>query len=69
MEPETALSALATAPRERGSGTPLAGLALRWLDRGRCGPEEVLADGNPAAVAPLARSATLVVRVLTELRD
>ncbi|BDZ42649.1 hypothetical protein GCM10025865_19480 [Paraoerskovia sediminicola] len=44
---------------------------LTWIDEHRTGtgaiPEKVLADGSPAAVAPLAWSAALTVLALTEL--
>jgi hypothetical protein len=65
--PETALFALVNASAGDTAG------ARRWLDwlathRTSQGaiPEKVLADGSPAAVAPLAWSAALVVLTLTE---
>lgn len=66
--PQTALQALASA------ATGDRGAALRWLDwldahRTEAGslPEKVLFDGRPAAVAPLAWTAALVVITLDEL--
>jgi GH15 family glucan-1,4-alpha-glucosidase len=68
--PETALFALAAA----ASGeTELALGWVSWLDSHRTVlgslPEKVTARGNPAAVAPLAWTAALVVLTLDELED
>ncbi len=68
--PETALFALAAA----ASGeTDLALGWVSWLDSHRTVlgslPEKVTARGNPAAVAPLAWTAALVVLTLDELED
>jgi GH15 family glucan-1,4-alpha-glucosidase len=66
--PETALFAAAWAATGHG---PRARLLLRWLGDHRTGvgsfPEKVLHDGRPAAVAPLAWTASLVVIACHEL--
>ncbi|RXR26951.1 glycoside hydrolase family 15 [Oerskovia turbata] len=68
--PQTALFALA------GASTGEVGAAESWLDwldthRTASGaiPEKVLADGSPAAVAPLTWSSALVVLTLVELEE
>ena len=68
--PQTALFALA------GASTGEVEAAESWLDwlaahRTASGaiPEKVLADGSPAAVAPLTWSSSLVVLTLVELED
>ena len=66
--PETALFAAAWAATGHG---PRAELLLRWLGDHRTEvgsfPEKVLHDGRPAAVAPLAWTASLVVIACHEL--
>ncbi|WP_265522530.1 glycoside hydrolase family 15 [Oerskovia flava] len=66
--PQTSLYALAAA----SNGHPeIAGAALHWLEEHRTTsgalPEKVLADGSPAAVAPLAWTSAVVVLTLVEL--
>lgn len=68
--PQTALYALAAASSgDVGSAERW----LTWLDEHRTAsgavPEKVLADGSPAAVAPLAWTAALVVLALAALDD
>ena len=67
--PETALFALAAAAT---GDDPTARYWLDWLAAHRTAsgalPEKVRYDGSPAAVAPLAWTAALVVLTLTELR-
>jgi len=71
--PQTALYALTAAsspdPDDRADALEW----LRWLDEHRTAsgaiPEKVLADGSPAAVAPLAWSSALVVLALAELDE
>ncbi|MGL5859109.1 MAG: glycoside hydrolase family 15 [Angustibacter sp.] len=67
--PETALAALTLAHTGR---TELAETYLRWLSAHRTAagslPEKVLHDGRPAAVAPLAWTAALVVLTVDALR-
>ncbi|MBE7699255.1 glycoside hydrolase family 15 [Oerskovia sp. Sa1BUA8] len=68
--PQTALFALAGASTGE---IEVAESWLDWLDQHRTAsgaiPEKVLADGSPAAVAPLTWSASLVVLTLAELED
>ena len=69
--PQTPLYALAAAsssdPEDRADAEDW----LRWVDDHRTAsgaiPEKVLADGSPAAVAPLSWSSALVVLALVEL--
>jgi GH15 family glucan-1,4-alpha-glucosidase len=66
--PETALFALTAAAT---GDVAAAHRWLRWLDAHRTAqgaiPEKVLADGAPAAVAPLGWSDAIVLLALTEL--
>lgn len=66
--PQTSLYALAAAANGRGDQ---ARERLDWLDAHRTGlgalPEKVLADGSPAAVAPLAWTAACVVLAVDAL--
>ncbi|WP_442946338.1 glycoside hydrolase family 15 [Oerskovia sp. USHLN155] len=68
--PQTALFALAGASTGE---VEAAESWLDWLDTHRTAsgaiPEKVLADGSPAAVAPLTWSSALVVLTLVELED
>lgn len=69
--PQTALYALAAASSPESDDRADAREWLRWVDDHRTAsgaiPEKVLADGSPAAVAPLSWSAALVVLALVEL--
>ncbi|MBD5786655.1 glycoside hydrolase family 15 [Cellulosimicrobium terreum] len=69
--PQTTLYALAAASSDRPEDRASAHEWLRWVDEHRTSsgaiPEKVLADGSPAAVAPLAWSSALVVLALVEL--
>ncbi|WP_139316096.1 glycoside hydrolase family 15 [Cellulosimicrobium sp. CUA-896] len=71
--PQTALYALAAASSSDPDDRADAREWLRWLDEHRTAsgaiPEKVLADGSPAAVAPLSWSSALVVLALVELED
>lgn len=69
--PQTTLYALTAASSPRPADRASALEWLRWVDEHRTAsgaiPEKVLADGSPAAVAPLAWSSALVVLALAEL--
>lgn len=69
--PQTALYALAGASSDDAEDRADAREWLRWVDEHRTAsgaiPEKVLADGSPAAVAPLSWSSALVVLALVEL--
>jgi len=69
--PQTTLYALAAASSDEPEDRDDAQEWLRWVDEHRTAsgaiPEKVLADGSPAAVAPLAWSSALVVLALVEL--
>ncbi|MGN7702355.1 glycoside hydrolase family 15 [Cellulosimicrobium sp. 22601] len=69
--PQTTLYALAAASSSDPEDRADAREWLRWVDDHRTAsgaiPEKVLADGSPAAVAPLSWSSALVVLALVEL--
>lgn len=69
--PQTALYALAAATSGTDEGRYEAQCWVTWIDDHRTTagaiPEKVLADGSPAAVAPLAWTSALVVLTLMEL--
>ncbi|MCB7136913.1 glycoside hydrolase family 15 [Cellulosimicrobium marinum] len=69
--PQTTLYALAAASSPDADDRADAREWLRWVDDHRTAsgaiPEKVLADGSPAAVAPLSWSSALVVLALVEL--
>ncbi len=69
--PQTTLYALAAASSADPDDRDDAQEWLRWVDEHRTAsgaiPEKVLADGSPAAVAPLSWSSALVVLTLLEL--
>ncbi|WP_082774526.1 hypothetical protein [Cellulosimicrobium funkei] len=69
--PQTTLYALAAASSSDPEDRADAEEWLRWVDDHRTAsgaiPEKVLADGSPAAVAPLSWSSALVVLALVEL--
>ncbi|WP_454042862.1 glycoside hydrolase family 15 [Cellulosimicrobium sp. Marseille-Q8652] len=69
--PQTTLYALTAASSSDAEDRADAREWLRWVDEHRTAsgaiPEKVLADGSPAAVAPLSWSSALVVLALVEL--
>ncbi|GED10536.1 glycoside hydrolase family 15 [Cellulosimicrobium cellulans] len=69
--PQTTLYALTAASSSEPEDVADAEEWLRWVDDHRTAsgaiPEKVLADGSPAAVAPLSWSSALVVLALVEL--
>ncbi|MDF9878405.1 glycoside hydrolase family 15 [Cellulosimicrobium cellulans] len=69
--PQTTLYALTAASSSEPEDVADAEAWLRWVDDHRTAsgaiPEKVLADGSPAAVAPLSWSSALVVLALMEL--
>lgn len=69
--PQTSLYALTAASSSDAEDRADAREWLRWVDEHRTAsgaiPEKVLADGSPAAVAPLSWSSALVVLALVEL--
>jgi glucoamylase len=71
--PQTTLYALTAATSSDADDRADAREWLRWVDDHRTAsgaiPEKVLADGSPAAVAPLSWSSALVVLALVELDD
>lgn len=71
--PQTTLYALAAASSSDPEDRADAREWLRWVDDHRTAsgaiPEKVLADGSPAAVAPLSWSSALVVLALVELDE
>lgn len=71
--PQTALYAFAAACAGTEKTRDEAMSWIAWLESHRTGsgalPEKVLADGSPAAVAPLAWTSALVVLTLVELDD